>query len=305
MAVLVILSFSWIKYISSISHSIAQQASFLDIGPAFTSAFWQTMIAYMKDNYTVLGVFLFLLGIFFWFFVVKVNKKSLGYKFMNAYFFGAVVWFFLMSGKLAGHNYHQYPLIPLFVFFTAFFVYSISNIVAKMVGVRKAKWFFVLIILVILLIPSMQSKDRMFDTQFIGLDIAGDYVREHSSPDEKMIHSGHQDYGFIWHADREAVYDGVPSTEDIIEAEEELNVRWIFLYQWGLNVMNEPQWEYISQHYSLKQMAVTQSGGTATPFYFLLEKGGSFDLEALTATPPKTRTYEYSAGTRELLYFEI
>jgi hypothetical protein len=155
----------------------------------------------------------------------------------------------------------------------------------------------------------MDSKDRVFDTQFVGLDIAGEYIKENSEESETILFPGHQSYGILWHADRKGFAE-IPGEEDIIFAENERNVRWIFLYQWGMNVINSPQWEYISTHYSLKQIALMSgSGEQFKPVYLLLEKGGSFDANSLEqmleGKEQKVKSYENSNGFFDLVYFSF
>ena len=158
--------------------------------------------------------------------------------------------------------------------------------------------------------PSTAAKNRQFDTQFVGLDIAGEYIRENSELDERIIHSGHQDYGLIWHAERKGIGDGVPDEEKIRYSEEDLNVRWIFIYQWELGVIEKPQWEYISNEYSLKQLAFeVGADGTTSLVYLLLQKGGSFDIDSINELVAdkqvQTKNYELTGGTIGLNYVNI
>jgi hypothetical protein len=303
------LSFLWVQYISKISQSVSAQAGLLNPGVLFNSQFWKIIYVYILDNYTLIGFILFLLGLVLWFFVVKVNKKSFGYRFITWYFVGSLVWFIFMAEKLQGHNYHQYPLLLLFVFFVSFSILSISNLICKLIKNKNIKWVFILILVILVLVPSIDSKDRMFDTQFIGLDVAGEYIRDNSGPHERIIHSGHQDYGVIWHANRKAIDGGIPDVENIKLAEETLDVNWIFIYQWGMDVFNEPKWKYISDHYSLKQIAIQQTQEGGVPFYFLLKKGGSFNVDELNSLlegkQPLSKEYEYTKGSVNLLYFNL
>ena len=71
----------------------------------------------------------------------------------------------------------------------------------------------------------------------------------------------------------------------------------------------EEVWEYISDSYSLKQVAFQQTGDRYQPIYFLLEKGGSFNLSQVDSMiknkPVQKRTYEYTVGKIDLMYVNL
>ncbi len=296
----------WFFYskIKSVELNTKIAATQFKISTLASPAFWQSLQSYIADNYTFLGVFLAFLGLLFF---IMFFKKRFEYKFFLWYLIGTIPWLVVMSDKLSGHNYHQYPLVPLFAFLVAYCFLIISVNIAKVLKNKKIKWIVLIALFVVLLIPSLESKDRMFDTQFIGLDVAGEYINENSEPNERILFPGHQSYGVLWHADRMGFAE-IPIEEDIVYAENERNVTWIFLYRWGLDVMNQPQWSYISENYHLEQVAFELQGNNQPNLvYLLLKKGGSFDpntLSNFTLTPEMTQTrmYEFSGGEFPLYY---
>jgi hypothetical protein len=153
------------------------------------------------------------------------------------------------------------------------------------------------------------SINRQFDTQFFGLDVAGEYIKAHSSSLESIIDSGHQDIGLVWHSDRRLV-SIPPDVSRMQELEEKMHVRWIFVYQWGFNTVlgNAELAEYIYDNYRLAQIAFRRNGENVVPFYFLLEKGGSFnqsDINNLIQNKPvKRKYYELTSGNVELNYVD-
>ena len=64
-----------------------------------------------------------------------------------------------------------------------------------------------------------------------GLDIAGSYIREHKNPQDIVMHSSGQSYGFLWYADMKG-YKIPPTPDILIKAEKDYNVSWLFVYQW-------------------------------------------------------------------------
>jgi len=271
----------------------------------FTPEFWKILNSYIADNYTILGIIFALIGMvaFIYFF-----KKKFEYKFILWYLIGSVPWIFVMSDKLSGHAYHQYPIAPLIIFFMAYSFLIISTNISRVVKIKWTKFFVLAILIIILLIPSLQSRDRVFDVQFVGLDVAGEYIQENSEVNERILFPGHQSYGVLWHADRKGFAE-IPNESQIIYAENELNVTWIFLYQWGLDTINTPQWNYISNNYHLEQLGFQiQSNGQTSIVYILLKKGGNFDpnsLNNLTISPDTvmSKNYEFSFGEVPFYYY--
>ena len=132
-----------------------------------------------------------------------------------------------------------------------------------------------------------------------------EYIKINSQPDSRMIFPSHQSYGVLWHSERKG-YPAIPTKAEAIEfAVNEKGVEWIFVYQWGMNVFNEPSWEYIQNNFELKQVAFEQVQGQNQPVYFLLRYGGSFNLSnlnnlILTNLFPTVTVYclLFSVGTR-------
>ena len=181
--------------------------------------------------------------------------------------------------------------------------------VEKLVKVKYARVIVILIFLITLYSPAMDAKDRMFNTQFHGLDLAGDYIRENSAEEDWLVFPSHQSYGVLWHADRKGYGKGWSTLENFKKAEE-LGVRWVFVYQWGMDLFQKEElWGYIANGYSLKQFAFVQEGESVRPIYLLLEKGGSFDLndvnELTQGKEIKIKEYEYTFGKTSIAYIDL
>ncbi|MBD3313090.1 hypothetical protein GF345_01475 [Candidatus Woesearchaeota archaeon] len=279
-------------YIPSRTSASAVSSKLIDVSVIFTSQWWTAMRAYTADNYTILGFVFALFGIGFF---LLFYRKTLGYRFMAGYLAGVILYFFIMASKMGGHSYHQFAIAPFFAFMIAYCFVVVATNISKMMKAKQLKPAIVIVLFLILYFPSTQAWERQFNTQFYGLDVAGKYINEHSDPDERIIHSGHQDYGLLWYADRKSTGGGVPSLEDIRMAEQDLNVRWIFLYQWGFSVMQDQErWDYIKEHYSLRQIGLLNQ----KPLYMLFEKGGSFNesmLQNITGRPDQ-KAYELTKG---------
>ena len=270
--------------------------------------FWATIKAFIVDNYTFTGYWISIIGLIL---AVLMFRKFFSAKFIAAYAVSAIPWFFIMGFKLAGHSYHQYPVAPLVVLGITFLAMFVGNSVAKIVKMKLPiiQWALFIAVFALLFSPFAAAKDRQFDTQFPGLDVAGQYINEHAGPDDKILHSGHQSYGVHWHADRKG--GPIPGHLEQLKDWEAKGARWLFIYQWGIpKVTQNPElWEYIQQNYRLVQMGFQRQGDQNVPMYLLLRKEGTFDANALNeliaGKPPVTHRYERTTGPYEIYTVDI
>ncbi|MBN1645871.1 glycosyltransferase family 39 protein [Candidatus Woesearchaeota archaeon] len=302
----------------------------------FTKAWWANLGPYIADNYTTfgwkaaLGGMLVFLGVTIYNFY-KTRKISMFARFILGYGIASIIFLFIAADKMRGHSYHQYPIAPFVIFMIAYIIYFISLHIGNFIGslvkenalkkinVRTIQTIFVIVVMLwlVFLFPtknnsiyskSMEAKDRQFNTQFIGLDAIGEYINMNSLPDERIIHSSGQDYGLIWHADRKALSGAIPNYENMTYVEDELNVKWVVFYQWGLQFFQNPDVadtvQYIMDNYQLAQVGVQQTQQGVAPVYIILKKGGNFSLETmndlLQNKPVKTWTYESTTGSMEM-----
>ncbi len=272
----------------------------------FQSSFWQTLKAYAADNYTIVGLVFAIIGLILMIVFFLKDKKNIGYRFVLSYFIAAIIWFIVMSWKLSGHNYHQYPVAPLIIMLIAYSFIVIATNIQKLIKIKFLRYFIILGLFLIVLFPSLAAKNRMFDTQFPGLDVAGEYIKENSKPNERIFFPSGQSYGVLWHADRKG--DKTPFNDLArFKDGESKNMTWVFVYQWGFEVMNYPEvWDYIQENYELKQFAYYKTD-PIQPVYLLLKKGGSFNMsninEILQNKQTYTKDYELSEERIIRLYY--
>ncbi len=303
------LFFSWFLYIRTVSSDLGEEISKIKPSLLFDSGFWQIMMNFFAENYSLWMIKLFVLGsIVFLAFAWKRLHES-GYKFFLAYLTGSIVWFIVLAEKLMGHNYHQYPLIPLIAFMVAYLFVVVGQTIAQ---TMKKQWLMpatVIVLLLLLYSPVHVSAARMFDTQFYGLDVAGEYLKEHKQAGERVMHSSHQAYGLLWHAD----IKGTKRQKDvklIQYGEQNLNITWLFIYQWDFDMLSMPNVSnYISDNYHLAQIGFLRNDKNINPVYFLLRKGGTFDMNKLNdytqGKPVKSRTYERTTGKTVMNYVNV
>jgi len=307
----------------------------IDFSILGNSGFWTAMRSYIADNYTLLGMTIAIFGsILLSLLFFTKNRKNLGYRFMFGFIIEAFAFLFIMGYKLSGHNYHQFPVAPLVVFLIAFFIDVVSkNISGFFKGTKQYAYIGIVIVLLVLPLAngknliqlSEESKDRMFDTQFPGLDIAGAYINTHSSPNEKIFHSSHQSFGIVWEADRKG-YKPPRDVEYFKEAEDKYDVSWVFVYQglnpymeWGLKrycILTQCDIEvdievsnYLKENYRLVQFAFVPDAQQPRPLYLLFRKGGSFNEsrinEMLQNRQIMTQTYYMTSGPYQIGYINL
>ena len=278
----------------------------------FNSEWVEILRSYIRDNYTLIG---FLFAIIGFIFILLLLKKGFGNKFIALFVAGGVIWTYILAPYLKGHSYHQYPIAPLIIILIGFCFITIANTVKSLIPDKIAgnivKFAIIIGLLFLMRNPILEAKDRQFNTQFYGLDVAGDYINKNSAPNERLFHSGHQSYGVLWHADRKGISFPWNVTR-IKKAEDELNFNWIFVYQWGMQTYpNNPQykdaWEYLKQNYELKQLAFIRTSQGDASFYFLFKKGGSFNesnINSLIQNKAVNRKiYELTTGDFEDFYY--
>ncbi len=287
----------------------------------FLNSDWINMQkSYVSDNFTMIGFYVAVLSLIV--LVISYIRRIFIYKqddatqrFLIGYAIALLPFLSVLGSKLGGHSYYYYPIAPLVIFLIAYLIMGVGDF-AKRINVEGNEvphiGLFVSIIMSALLLFSMpESFNRQFDTQFPGLDIAGDYINKNKNPGERIIHSTHQAYGILWHGDIKGVGGGIPqSAEDIKTAEERLNAVWLFIYQWDFNLINDKgRWDYIKNHYSLRQIAFLRTDKGIQPIYFLLKRGGTFDESTINSMlqnkKVSQRDYEYTRGIQRVYYIDI
>lgn len=260
----------------------------------FTRGWWAIVYQYAyTDNFSKIGVWLALFGVV----LSLVFIRKFSYRFLALWAASFLPYGLLFANFLSHHNYYQITYAPLWAILVAAFLSFAASLIPKVklgpLPSKSLRWAVILIFiftwykgsigpLTISENPLALGINRQFATQFYGLDVAGEYIREHSLPGEVVLESGHQDRGLLWHADRELVNAG--NVSDIIAAEEEQGLNWVFAYQWGFSqpgrILTIPEIaEHIYSNYTLRQFAfvlVPGQGGQPQlqEMYYLYQKGG-------------------------------
>lgn len=281
---------------------------------------WTLINSYVEECFTLLGIVFAFLGVLIAM-ILFIKEKKFEERVIISFFVSSIVFFILMFFKIKGHSYHMYPLAPFFALSISYFIIKISDFSKKLKvedkGVPYLNFICILIFVFIFLYITPDAYNRQFDTQFFGLDVAGEYIKENKILGERLMHSSHQAYGILWHADIKGTR-GIPeNVEKIKFAEENLNATWLFIYNWDMEIKgnkiklsgDESRWRHIKENYALKQFAFIQMQERIQPIYMLFKKGGNYDDEKLNSLiqgkQMMYRDYELTKGKVRLLYLNF
>jgi hypothetical protein len=221
------------------------------------------------------------------------------------------VYVALVADFLPGHGYYLLPLAPPVCLAGAGALGEAGRWLALRTG-RAWTRLAPLALLVAALPGASRATDAHFDTVFVGLDVAADYLRCHSRPDERLFVVGHhQSAAACYLADRYCAF--WPDAAGVRRGENALGFRWFFLHgRAGLGrVIGDPSLLcHIESTYRIRQATFLRTGTGIDLQTILLEKGGTSDLRSfwknrVAAVPTvAARYYRASRGTIVLYIVE-
>lgn len=222
-----------------------------------------------KENFTLLFILLTVIGIL----ITVFRKKGLAERYIIGWVVAAVLYGILNSDHLLQENYSQMPFLVLVSISSTYALFSVSEMVKRFLKVD----IFVVLALVMASISGpfiYDSLSRLNATVFLGMDVAGESLKEATKPEERIFLLTHsQGYGIARYAHR---YVGWPKDlEDFKEKEKQFGVRYVCFYPAefsGLLKSNNPAvFNYIRNNYHVKEVGVKEEPRQV--FYVILEKG--------------------------------
>ncbi len=280
----------------------------------FTFSYWNEhysgIRSFVLDNFTVW---------FFWLTVLAVVFGLLKHKtttglFLIGSFFSLLLYILFFADKFRGHAYYQMVFLPFVCLGSAYALFVLAHILESYTKkysfhekLVRGKVVFVLfaVLLFLSFADLTEATGRVFDVIYYGQDVAGDYIYRNSDPEDRVFIDGvfAQSSGLLWHAHRYGLDEISSNLTWVQEMENTLQFRWVVLYGPGIGtVQSKPDvWEYIQQNYEIQQIGLIPEGDQLAPYYFVLEKGGVFDVDAflVNKTPYLATTYTNSAGIVE------
>ncbi len=282
---------------------------------AYWSEYFPALQSFVSDNFTVWYFWLFVFGVFLSIF----TWKSLFSRFLLSWFFSIFIYVLMFADKVRGHAYYQFVFLPLICFAAAYALYVASQLLQQLFFsiianskpyLSRTPLLFPLLVSVVVIFLSLDAvsaaTDRVFDTIYYGEDIAGDFIYKNSDSKDRVFIDGvfSQSVGILWHAHRYGIEEIPANLSWFQELEETLQFRWVVLYGPGFStIQTKPEvWEYIQSNYKIQQIGLIVQNRQYVPYYFVLEKGGTFDTTMFiqNKTPYLAKTYTNTIGIFDL-----
>ncbi len=278
----------------------------------FTPAYWArwgaTLLHFAKLNHSIGVVVLFAVGLLVLAFSKDAGRLRL---FVLGSLLSTIPYAMLLSDYLRGHSYYQFPFLPLVCLGSAATLVGAGDLLASRIRGLPAA-LAPLIVLGALVPGVVHETNRHWDTIFFGLDVAADYLKSHSEPDDRLFVIGpHQAAGICYNADRDCAL--FPALDEMRRGEDRLGFRWALVYGTpGLESLKETpgRLEHLESRYELCQMSFFRTTGGTSVQSLLLRRGGSSDLAHLErnalarATSASVRIYDTKNGVLSLMIVE-
>lgn len=223
------------------------------------------------ENFTLLYTLLSLLGIAIAFF----KRGGLLERYIMGWAIALIPYGMIFSDFINQHNYSQFPFLALVCVSVAYGIRHVLKITTFKNAFWEYSFLFLVIIITAVSAPFVyNSISRMYGTFFLGLDVAGESLREFTNRDERVFLLTHaQGQGISRYARR---YTGwTEDLDDFKDKEKRFTIRYICFYpaEFGpaLKAKNPPLFDYIQNNYHVKEVGLTEEPSQL--YYIVLEKG--------------------------------
>lgn len=260
----------------------AQVLKRIQLWEIFTLTYWEKYAVIIwryiyMENFTLLFVVLALSGILLAFF----KRRGLLNRYIIGWAFSAIFYCMIFSDFINQHNYYQMPFLALVC---VSIVYAVSAIPETVMIKNIPKAYFLLFLVVGIMGVSApfvyNATARMYGTVFLGLDVAGESLREFTESKERIFLLTHsQGKGIARYARRFAGWED--TLEGFKDKEKRFNIRYACFYPaefaLSLKANNPLLFEYIQNNYHVKEVGLTEEPSQL--YYLIVEKGKGSDPE--------------------------
>jgi 4-amino-4-deoxy-L-arabinose transferase-like glycosyltransferase len=271
----IVFSIAWLVHVGQWQFEQLDRVKFWEV---FSAPYWQkygyTIWMYAKgDNFTWVYLLTAFLGIIlaFW------RRRGLLDRYIIGWTVTLIPYAMIFSDYINQHNYYQMPFLGLVCIASAYAVYFVAEQLTRLI--RQTRVIYVMIIVTVISIPFVYDAiSRMHATVFLGQDVAGESLKELTSPNEKVFLLTHcQGNAVARYAQR---YMGWPETlEEFKKEERKFDIKYICFYPaaflWQTQARDPAYFQYIQSNYHLKELGVVNDQLN----YFILEKGKGEDIK--------------------------
>ena len=270
---------------------------------SFDIAYWKAIdsIGYFLDNYTYLLSYIFLVGVLF---ILLV--KSTFRIFMMLNLFSMIPFMVVFSDHVNQHSYYQMPYVYFFSFGVAYCMQVAFSKVSSLLKLPYLSIIGPVIVMVYAYGDLKASIDRQYDVQFLGLDVAGEYVKSRTEPSDRLFALGSAQNVAVCYFAQRYCSNLSGSTEVIRNYEDEFNARFIYINARYINqAASWESWKYIVENYHLAHAGLHRIGNTLYLSQIVLEKGDrKLDMTLLNKVKPIFKR-DYEKTTLKIPYYVI
>ncbi len=238
--------------------------------PSYWRDYGSVILWYIKgENYTLIYSFLACCGICL---AVFKNKGQLN-RYIIGWVFAMVIYAMLFPAQIHQNSFAQMPFLGLVCIASAYVVSFVSAEIKRYLG-KEMLIIVIIFVLALSIHPVYQSLFRMYGTAFLGVDVAGESLKEFTESGERIFLFTHpQGYGIARYTSR---FTGSPATVDEFKhKEEKYRVRIVCIYPGEypevLKKDNPLLYAYIEKNYRIKEVGLTENPNRLG--YLILEKG--------------------------------
>ena len=196
----ILIAFLWFKYIGQWEF---QELGRVKIGEILTLAYWKKygrMIWWYArgENFTWVYTISALLGIA----LACTRRKGLLNRYIIGWTLTIIPYSLVFSDYINQHNYYQLPFLAMVCISTVYIISGISETIKKFL--QKSLLIYIMIITAGISVPFVfNSISRMHATVFLGVDVAGESLKEFTKPDERIfLNTYAQGFGIARYARR-------------------------------------------------------------------------------------------------------
>lgn len=247
------------------------------------------------ENFTYIYILLTACGVM----AAFSRRKGILNRYIMGWSAALIVYGILFSDFITQHNYSQMPFLLLVSVSTGYGILFISQKLAIKNIPKTSLFLLAAVISVSLSAPFVYNAIlRMYSTVYLGLDVAGESLREFTSPDERIFLSTHaQGKSIARYARRRMGW--TDSAEDFKNKEAKFNVRYICFYPaefaLALKSNNPELFEHIRNNYHVKEVGLMEEQSHL--YYIILEKGRSLH--------PETFLQSFSGPRQERMVYKM
>lgn len=225
------------------------------------------------ENFTIIYALLAAFGIL----AAFIRRKGLVDRYLIGSVAAIVLYGMVFSDHINQHNYYQMPFLGMVCIASAYTVFAFSRI-ARAIFDREVFAALAVAVAAVSAPFAYAAISRMHGTVYLGLDVAGESLKEFTRPDERVfLLTFAQGYGIARYAQR---YVGwTDDLKDFQEKEQGFGIRYICFYPAELaHVLrnkNPELFAHIRHNYHVKEVGMSEEPNKI--YYVILERGRGSD----------------------------